>query len=101
MHKLAKKNSRVATAIESVVVAYGEELFTCHHCNSRTDLVIQCVDGSRRERCVHCGQAYDITDEIEDIGEEDEPALRDATQVEVEHLFGIKPSPYGKVFGSY
>ncbi|MEB0029174.1 hypothetical protein QN372_00275 [Undibacterium sp. RTI2.1] len=96
----AEKNSRREKPIEDVV-EYGEDTFTCHHCNSAIGTECLFTDGSWRGRCCHCGQTYDITTELEDIGEDDEPVLRDASQSEIERLFGIKPSPYGKDFGSF
>lgn len=83
-------------------IEVGEDPTECHHCGSRTDLIGLTHDGFNLEQCKGCGQLFIVEDEIEDIGAEIELAAvnGEASQDDLDHLFGIPPSPYPD-FGSY
>jgi hypothetical protein len=53
--------ARHAAPLEHIEV--GEELTTCIHCGSRTDLISTLPSGARLEVCLGCGQHYSVTDE--------------------------------------
>lgn len=69
VQKTYKKGARSQEPIESITV--GEEETICNHCGSRTYIVDEHLDGSRREDCLHCGQMYFVEDEIEVVDEFD------------------------------
>jgi len=123
---MTAKGSRAGLPVKTIEV--GEEPTTCIYCGSRTNMIGIALNGKRREVCIHCEQQYDVEDEIETIADDSEdaeegvtipapfqetpildkilaefegkPATPEVGQEELNHLFGIKPSPYPD-FGSY
>lgn len=75
------KDARRFQATEYLEV--GENPTTCTHCGNRTEMVKRREDGTRLERCLHCQQLYDVSDETDAT---DDPLMHGGDPGEIEVL---------------